>query len=95
MSQGAELPRHGQEGRTRQNAGAASQRAARGHLFDSRNERVRILRLHRGDVVSPAGTPTMRKTGKLECPDNPGQFAEYTLSDWKQGTESEVDKLPR
>ena len=52
-------------------------------------------KLHRGDVVSPPETPTMRKTGKLECPDNPGQFAEYTLSDWKQGTESEVDKLPR
>jgi hypothetical protein len=55
-------------------------------------------KLHRGDVVQPeperVTSLTMLKTGKLECPENPGKFAEYTFSDWKQATEAEVDKLP-
>ncbi len=46
---------------------------------------------HRGDLADQGlGVPTMRKTGKIECPERKGQFGEYTLSDWMRARESQV-----
>ncbi|MBZ5489659.1 MAG: hypothetical protein LAO76_01850 [Acidobacteriia bacterium] len=52
-------------------------------------------KLHRsGPVIAgPGPLVNFPKLGKTECPDNPGQFAEYDSEDWIQATESEIDKL--
>jgi hypothetical protein len=50
--------------------------------------------LHQSGLVIPGpGLVNFPKPGKVECPDNPGQSAEYSIEDWKQATVSEVDKL--
>lgn len=51
-------------------------------------------KLHRSGLVIPApGVMNFPKSGLIECPDNPGKFAEYSPEEWKQATESEADKL--
>ena len=54
-------------------------------------------KLHRGPMVRPypnrMNFQTIPPDGKMECPDNPGKFAEYNHADWKTSTESNVDKL--
>lgn len=54
-------------------------------------------KFHRSEALHPSPSipqqvsfPTFRK---LECPDNPGKYAEYAPSDYFQGTESEVIRL--
>jgi hypothetical protein len=42
--------------------------------------------MHSADVIASNPEPLMVKSTKYECPLNPGQYAEYTLSDWKKGT---------
>ena len=37
--------------------------------------------MHSADVVASNPEPLMVKSTKYECPLNPGQYADYTLSD--------------
>lgn len=51
---------------------------------------------HRGDVVDRSG-PSLNVPfdAVIECPNSPGQTAEYHLGDWRPMTESQLLELQR
>jgi hypothetical protein len=53
------------------------------------------LNLHSGDAITSNPEQLMSKSQKYECPNNPGQYAEYTLVDWRKGTLADARKLSR
>jgi hypothetical protein len=51
--------------------------------------------LHSADDVSSNPEELMRKSRKYECPNTPGQYAEYNLSDLRKGTLEDARKFSR
>lgn len=51
--------------------------------------------LHSADEVATSPEEFMGKSRKYACPLNPGQYAEYTHSDWRTGTLADARKFSR
>jgi hypothetical protein len=52
-------------------------------------------KLHRGSVfiaeLDGFGRQAVPPHGKLECPENPGKFADYEYTDWRVAAELEIN----
>ena len=51
--------------------------------------------LHSGDIIDLNPEEFMSKSRKVACPNHPGQYAEYNLSDWKKGSLEDARKFSR
>jgi hypothetical protein len=51
--------------------------------------------LHSAGPVSSHQEQLMSKSKKVGCPKNPGQYAEYSPSDWRKGTLEDARKFSR
>jgi len=51
--------------------------------------------LYSADVIPSNPDELMSKSRKYSCPNNPGQYAEYNLSDLRKGTIADARKFSR
>ena len=51
--------------------------------------------VHSAELMSVDIKEMMSKSSNVGCPNNPGQYAHYTLGDWKIGTVADARKFSR